>query len=106
MLLRLLRTYLGRYRKPLVLVVIFQAIQAMAALFLPRLNAEIIDNGVLRGDTGYIWRHGRLMIGVTLVQIFARRRRRLLRLRGGDGLRPRRARADCSTTSPTSPPGR
>ncbi|MFT3853531.1 MAG: ABC transporter ATP-binding protein [Ilumatobacteraceae bacterium] len=69
MLIRLLRLYLGRYRRELILVVVFQAIQTIAALFLPRLNAEIIDNGVLKGDTGYIWQQSAVMIGVTLLQI-------------------------------------
>src|ERR1700712_4691505 len=71
MLLRLLREYLRRYRRPLTLVVVFQTIQTIAALFLPQINAGIIDNGVLKGDTGYIWRHGIVMILITLVQIVA-----------------------------------
>ena len=41
----------------------------MAALLLPSLNAAIIDNGVAKGDTGYIWRTGGMMLGVTLVQV-------------------------------------
>lgn len=69
MLIRLLRLYLGRYRRELVLVVIFQTIQTIAALFLPAINAQIIDNGVLKGDTAYIWGHSVLMIAVTLVQV-------------------------------------
>ncbi|MEO5724158.1 MAG: ABC transporter ATP-binding protein [Ilumatobacteraceae bacterium] len=69
MLLRLLRTYLRPYRKPLILVVIFQIIQTIAALYLPRLNAEIIDKGVLTGNTRYIWNTGVLMIGITLMQV-------------------------------------
>lgn len=69
MLLRLLRLHLRRYVRPLSLVVLFQAVQTIAALYLPRLNADIIDNGVLRGDTGYIWRHGAWMLAVTVVQI-------------------------------------
>jgi len=71
MLLRLLREYLRRYRKPLTLVVVFQTIQTVAALFLPQLNAQIIDNGVLKGDNGYIWSHGMVMILITIVQIAA-----------------------------------
>jgi ATP-binding cassette subfamily B multidrug efflux pump len=71
MLLRLLREYLRRYRKPLTLVVVFQTIQTIAALFLPQINAGIIDNGVLKGDNGYIWNHGMVMILITLVQISA-----------------------------------
>lgn len=69
MLLRLLRLHLRRYVRPLSLVVLFQAVQTIAALYLPRLNADIIDNGVLRGDTAYIWGHGAWMLMVTVIQI-------------------------------------
>jgi ATP-binding cassette subfamily B protein len=53
------------------LVVILQVIQSIAVLYLPTLNADIIDTGVLNGDTGYIMRLGVLMIGITLVQVVA-----------------------------------
>jgi ATP-binding cassette subfamily B multidrug efflux pump len=66
---RLLRTHLGPYRKLLTIVLILQAIQTTAALMLPALNADIIDKGVLRGDNGYIWRTGVIMLGFSLVQI-------------------------------------
>lgn len=46
-----------------------QAIQTAAALTLPTLNADIIDNGVLQGDNGYIWRTGAVMLGFSFVQI-------------------------------------
>lgn len=46
-----------------------QAIQTAAALTLPTLNADIIDNGVLQGDDGYIWRTGAVMLGFSFVQI-------------------------------------
>lgn len=69
MLSRLLRTYLGRYRWALVAVVVLQTMQAVAALYLPSLNASIIDKGVARRDTGYIWSTGSLMIAVTLLQV-------------------------------------
>ncbi len=69
MLIRLLRTHLRRYKSLLVAVVLLQAAQTAAALTLPTLNADIIDKGVLTGDTGYIWRHGGLMLLVALVQI-------------------------------------
>ena len=69
MLLRLLRTYLAPYTRLLVAVVVLQGAQTIAALFLPSLNADIIDNGVATGDTAYIWRHGGIMLGVTVVQI-------------------------------------
>jgi ATP-binding cassette subfamily B protein len=64
-----LRQYLSRYRRLLLLVVLFQAAQTTAALFLPSLNADIIDKGVAVGDTGYIWRHGSLMLLVSLIQV-------------------------------------
>ncbi len=66
---RLLRTHLGPYRKLLTIVLILQTIQTIAALTLPALNANIIDNGVLRGDNAYIWRTGAIMLGFSLVQI-------------------------------------
>jgi len=68
-LIRLLRTYLREYRGVLVIVVVLQAIQAMATLFLPSLNAKIIDNGIATGDTAYIWRTGALMLVITVAQV-------------------------------------
>lgn len=67
-MLKLLRSHLRPYRKWLVAVLVFQAIQASASLLLPSLNADIIDKGVLRGDTGHIWSIGATMIAVTAVQ--------------------------------------
>lgn len=69
MLVRLLRTYLRPFRWWLVAVVVFQSLQALAALYLPRLNGDIIDNGVAKGDTGYIWRHGGWMLAVSALQV-------------------------------------
>ena len=69
MLLRILRTYLRPYAGSLSLVVILQLIGTIASLYLPSLNADIIDNGVAQGDTGYIVRTGGWMLGVSLVQI-------------------------------------
>jgi ATP-binding cassette subfamily B protein len=68
-LTRLLRIYLKPYRALLVAVVVLQAIQALASLYLPTLNADIIDRGVLKGDNGYIRSIGLDMLGITLVQI-------------------------------------
>ena len=68
MLTRLLRARLGPYRRVLGLVVALQAVQTVAALLLPTLNARIIDEGVLPGDVGFIKRMGAVMVGVTLVQ--------------------------------------
>ena len=70
-LLRLLRTYLRPYRRWLAWVVVLQFLATLAALYLPSLNADIIDNGVAQGDTGYITRVGLVMLAVTLVQIAA-----------------------------------
>src|SRR4051812_13156326 len=69
MLIRLLRDFLRPYRRPLLAVVGLTFVQTMATLLLPTLNADIIDNGVLKGDTGYIWRVGGIMLGVTVVQV-------------------------------------
>ena len=69
MLIRLLRTYLRNYKPQLVAVLILQAAQTIAALYLPSLNADIIDKGVARGDTGYIWSTGGVMLLITLLQI-------------------------------------
>lgn len=69
MLIRVLRTYLHPYRGPITLVVVLQLIQTLATLYLPTLNADIIDNGVVRGDVGYIMHTGGVMLAVTVVQI-------------------------------------
>jgi ATP-binding cassette subfamily B protein len=69
MLIRVLRRFLRPYRGPLVVVFLLTCVQVACQLFLPTLNADIIDNGVLTGDTGYIWRVGGLMLLVTLVQV-------------------------------------
>ncbi|MFD5463651.1 ABC transporter ATP-binding protein [Kitasatospora sp. NPDC127059] len=68
MLIRLLRAYLRPYSRPITLLVLLQLVSTLAALYLPTLNADIIDQGVVKGDTGYILRVGAVMIGVTLVQ--------------------------------------
>ncbi|MYS60123.1 MULTISPECIES: ABC transporter ATP-binding protein [Streptomycetaceae] len=69
MLVRLLRAYLRPYTKPMALLVLLQLVQTLATLYLPTLNADIIDNGVVKGDTAYILRTGGFMIAVTLLQI-------------------------------------
>ncbi|MGW1284352.1 ABC transporter ATP-binding protein [Streptomyces sp. NPDC001118] len=69
MLIRLLRTYLRPYKKPIALLVLLQFLQTCATLYLPTLNAHIIDNGVVKGDTGYILSFGGLMIGISLAQV-------------------------------------
>jgi ATP-binding cassette subfamily B protein len=69
MLLRLLRTHLRPYAGNLSMVVVLQLIGTIASLYLPSLNADIIDNGVAKGDTGYIMGTGGWMLGISLVQI-------------------------------------
>ncbi|MDR0958990.1 MAG: ABC transporter ATP-binding protein/permease [Propionibacteriaceae bacterium] len=51
------------------LVAFLQFLSAVASLYLPTLQADIIDNGVVQGDTGYIWRYGAIMIGVSIMQV-------------------------------------
>lgn len=71
----MLARLLVRYLKPsgwlLLGVLLFQFASALASLYLPSLNADIIDNGVSRGDTEYIWRTGAFMLTVSLAQIVA-----------------------------------
>src|SRR5215468_10092848 len=69
MLIALLRTQLAPYRRWLGAVVVLQLVGTIASLYLPSLNAEIIDNGVAKGDTDYIMHIGGWMLAVSLVQI-------------------------------------
>ncbi len=55
--------------RPISLIVLLQLIQTLATLYLPTLNADIIDDGVIKGDMGYILGLGGVMIAVTLLQI-------------------------------------
>ncbi|WP_438352134.1 ABC transporter ATP-binding protein [Microbacterium sp. CJ88] len=71
MLGKLLVRYLSKFRWLLAGVLLFQFISAMASLYLPRLNADIIDKGVATGDTGYIWSTGSFMLMISLGQIAA-----------------------------------
>jgi ATP-binding cassette, subfamily B, multidrug efflux pump len=68
-LIRLLRTHLRPYRAAIAIVVVLQLVQTIATLYLPTLNADLIDNGVVKSDTGYILRIGAVMIAITLVQV-------------------------------------
>ena len=69
MLGRLLTQYLRPYGWLLTGVIVFQLAQSIASLYLPTLNADIIDNGVALADTGYIIRIGALMLAITLLQV-------------------------------------
>jgi len=68
-MLRLLRERLAPYRSWLAMVVVLQFVGVVAMLYLPSLNADIIDEGVAKGDTGYIVRVGAIMLAFSLVQI-------------------------------------
>jgi len=57
------------YLSLLVGVVVFQLAQSIATLFLPKLNADIIDHGVATGDIGYIWSTGGVMLVLSFVQV-------------------------------------
>jgi len=70
-LARLLWRYLRPYRWLLAGVLVFQLGSALAMLYLPSLNADIVDRGVAQGDTRYIWRTGAFMLTVSLGQILA-----------------------------------
>jgi ATP-binding cassette subfamily B protein len=60
-----MRTFLGRYRVLVGAVVVLVTAQAVANLYLPNLNADIINNGVVKGDIGYIWRTGGIMLALS-----------------------------------------
>lgn len=68
MLPRLLRTYLSPYKGWLTAIVLLQFTATAAMLYLPSLNADIIDKGIAQGDTGYVIKIGAVMLGVSLVQ--------------------------------------
>jgi ATP-binding cassette subfamily B protein len=69
MLIRLLRTHLRPYARGLLGIAVFQLLATIASLYLPTLNADIIDLGIVKGDTGYILRAGGWMLALTLGQI-------------------------------------
>jgi ATP-binding cassette subfamily B multidrug efflux pump len=71
MLGKILFRYLRPYSRQLVAVLVFQFAAALASLYLPTLNGNIIDEGVAQGDTGYIWTTGLLMLAISLGQITA-----------------------------------
>ena len=68
---RLLTRFLRPYRRALAFVIVLLLVQAIANLYLPDLNADIINNGVVKGDTGYIISTGGFMLAVTLLLAIA-----------------------------------
>ncbi|GGJ18855.1 multidrug ABC transporter ATP-binding protein [Paenarthrobacter histidinolovorans] len=71
MLVTLIRRYSKPYLPQIVAVLIFQLASTIATLYLPSLNAKIIDEGVSRGDTDFIWQTGALMLAVALGQVLS-----------------------------------
>ena len=69
MLQRLLKTYLRPYWTPISILLVLQLVQTIATLYLPSLNADIIDKGVTQGDTAYIMRTGGVMLAISLGQV-------------------------------------
>ena len=70
-LIRLTARFGRRYSGKIALVIVLQLVTTLATLYLPDLNADIINNGVAQADVPYIWRTGRTMLVVALVQIAA-----------------------------------
>ena len=70
-MIRLLRSGLRPYWRQILVVMVLLLVQAIANLYLPTLNADIINNGVVTGDTAYILRAGAVMLAVTLVFVIA-----------------------------------
>lgn len=70
MLWKLLASSIKPYWHLVTGVVVFQLAQSLANLYLPSLNADIIDNGVAVGNTSYIWHVGGIMLGLSFVQVF------------------------------------
>ncbi|WP_194912809.1 ABC transporter ATP-binding protein [Catenulispora rubra] len=69
MLVKILKQYLRPYKGPIALVLALQFVQTLCALYLPTLNADIIDNGVVKGDNGYVLKTGGFMLLFSLLQI-------------------------------------
>lgn len=68
-MIKLLSEYLKPYWKYVLLVVLLLTFQAVMNLYLPNLNADIINNGVVKGDVDYIWKTGGLMLAATFLVI-------------------------------------
>ena len=105
MLFTTLRHYLGPYRGSLLAVLVLKIVETIAVLSLPTLNADIINDGVVAGDTGRIWSLGGLMLAITAVQGAVAIIGTYLSARAAMGL-GRRMRRDIFTTSSASTPRR
>ena len=71
MLWRLIRPRLAPHLSAIVVIVVLQLVSTIASLYLPNLNGDIIDQGIARGDTGYILRTGGWMLAISVLQIAA-----------------------------------
>jgi ATP-binding cassette subfamily B protein len=69
MLMRLLRSYLGPYKKQLFVIVCLQLAATIASLYLPSLNGKIVDKGIATGEITYILEMGGIMLAIAAVQI-------------------------------------
>jgi ATP-binding cassette subfamily B protein len=70
-MLKIFRRFLKPYRLQVAGLMLFQAVQTAGTLFLPDLNSSIIDQGVVLGDQGYVWRTGLIMFGIAVAQVVA-----------------------------------
>jgi len=67
LLTKILKQYLRPYRKSVAFIVLLLLVQAIASLYLPSLNADLINNGVTKGNIGYIWKTGAIMLAASLL---------------------------------------
>ncbi|CAB4665483.1 MAG: ATP-binding cassette domain-containing protein [Actinobacteria bacterium] len=67
MLISILKTFLRPYRASVLFILLLLLIQSIANLYLPTLNADLINNGVAQGDVGYIWKIGAIMLGAAVL---------------------------------------
>ncbi len=65
MLIAVLKTYLRPYRRNVAIVLALLLVQSITNLYLPTLNADLINNGVSKGDIGYIWKIGAIMLAAS-----------------------------------------
>ena len=67
MLIAILKDYLKPYKRSVIFVLVLLLVQSIANLYLPTLNADLINNGVAKGDISYIWRIGAIMLGSSVL---------------------------------------
>lgn len=70
-LARLINRYIKPYWMLLIGIIALQAIATLISLYLPTLNARIIDSGVVKGDIDYIWGTGWVMLGLSAIHAIA-----------------------------------